>query len=66
VELDRQEKIKQYRNEVAGELGIDPTLIATRSHVAALARDSEAREGLLDWQIELLEPVLQAVDSATA
>ena len=63
VELDRQEKIKNHRNEVAEELGVDPTLIATRSHVASLARDSEAKEGLLVWQKELLEPILRAVDA---
>ena len=63
VELDRQEKIKNHRNVVADELGIDPTLIATRSHVASLARDSEAKDGLLGWQKELLEPILQVVDS---
>lgn len=65
VELDRQEKIKKHRNEVAEKLGIDPTLIATRSHVASLARDSGAQEGLLGWQVELLEPILRVVDSET-
>ena len=63
VELDRQEKIKKHRDVIAEELGIDPTLIATRSHVASLARDSEAKDGLLGWQKELLEPILKTVDS---
>lgn len=58
VELERQESIKGYRNQVADELGIDPTLIATRSHVAQLARDPRDLEGLQAWQRELLEPKL--------
>ncbi len=62
VELDRQEKIKAHRNQVAETLGIDPTLIATRSHVAALARDSSAQDGLLGWQKELLNLILAKVD----
>ena len=57
-ELDRQENIKNFRDRVAGELGIDPTLIATRSHVAQLARDPENVEGLQSWQQDLLEPKL--------
>jgi ribonuclease D len=63
VELDRQEKIKLHRNRVAEELGIDPTLIATRSHVAQLARDSNAMEGLLDWQKELLGQIIESAES---
>ena len=63
-ELDRQENIKNFRDRVAGELGIDPTLIATRSHVAQLARDPENVEGLQSWQQDLLEPKLSGdVDS---
>ena len=63
-ELDRQENIKVFRDRVAGQLGIDPTLIATRSHVAQLARDSENVEGLQPWQQDLLEPKLNGdVDS---
>ncbi len=63
AELDRQEKIKLHRNRVAEELGIDPTLIATRSHVAQLARDSSAMEGLLEWQKELLGQIIDAAES---
>lgn len=57
-ELDRQESIKNFRNQVAEQLGIDPTLIATRSHVAQLARDPRNLEGLQCWQQALLEPKL--------
>lgn len=65
-ELDRQEKIKLHRNKVAEELGIDPTLIATRSHVAQLARDSNSMDGLLDWQRELLVEILKNAESDLA
>lgn len=57
-ELDRQENIKNFRDKVAAQLGIDPTLIATRSVVARLARDPENVEGLQAWQQSLLEPKL--------
>ncbi len=63
AELERQEKIKQHRDGVAESLGIDPTLIATRSQVALLARDSKDQDGLLDWQKELLAPILETVDT---
>ncbi len=59
VELDRQESIKDFRDQVAERLGIDPTLIATRSHVAQLARDPKDLEGLQSWQRTLLEPKLE-------
>lgn len=58
AELDRQDAIKDFRNKVAHELGMDPTLIATRSQVARLARDPRDTEGFLDWQRELLAPCL--------
>ncbi len=58
AELDRQESIKLYRNKRADELSIDPTLIATRSIVAQLARDPKNLDGLLEWQKELLMPCL--------
>lgn len=58
-ELDRQESIKNFRNRIAEELAIDPTLIATRSQVAQLARDPEDLEGLMGWQRELLGACLE-------
>ncbi len=66
AELDRQEKIKLHRNQVADELGIDPTLIATRSHVAELARDSGSMDGLLDWQKELIAQILERAEASEA
>lgn len=58
-ELERQEKIKSFRDKIAADFDIDPTLIATRSVVAQLARDPRDTEGLLDWQLELLRPCLE-------
>ncbi|MDQ8202434.1 HRDC domain-containing protein [Pelagicoccus sp. SDUM812003] len=57
-ELDRQDAIKGHRDKLAKEYGIDPTLIATRSQVAQLARDPNDTSGFLDWQKEQLEPCL--------
>lgn len=57
-ELDRQDAVKDYRDAMAQTLGIDPTLIATRSQVAQLARDPKDVSGFLDWQRELLAPRL--------
>ncbi len=66
VELDRQEKIKLHRNKMADELGIDPTLIATRSHVSQLARDASSMDGLLEWQKELLGKIMESAESPDA
>ncbi len=58
AELDRQDAIKGYRDKLALGFDIDPTLIATRSYVAQLARDPKDLDGLLDWQKDLLVPCL--------
>lgn len=57
-ELDRQDVIKGFRDKLSVELGIDPTLIATRSQVAQVARDPSDLSTFLDWQKELLAPCL--------
>jgi len=62
-ELERQEKIKNHRNRVAESLDIDPTLIATRSVVAQLAREPENLIGMLAWQRDLMEPCLSQLDA---
>jgi ribonuclease D len=47
--------LEQKRNERAAQLGLDPTLIASRATLAALAHDWNAhQEELMDWQRELL------------
>ena len=58
-ELDRQEAIRVYRDKVAAELEIDPTLIATRSHLVQISRDPESLLQLQPWQQELLAPALE-------
>jgi len=65
-ELERQDKIKNYRNDVAEQLDIDPTLIATRSVVAQLARDPEDLSSLLPWQRGLIEPCLGSLDGSVS
>lgn len=57
-ELDRQEAVKTFRDKLAAKFDIDPTLIATRSQVAQLARDPKDVSGFLDWQRDLLAPCL--------
>ena len=55
AELDRAEDLRKVRDRCAGELGIDPTLIASKATLFALGRnDAEAWDGLLPWQRALL------------
>lgn len=54
-ELDRFDELKKQRDELAQGLGIDPTLVATKSGLLALASESaEAPAELLPWQRQLL------------
>jgi ribonuclease D len=54
-ELARQDRIKVLRDRLALSLSLDPTLIATRSQLAQLARDpGSASSVLLPWQAQLL------------
>lgn len=56
-ELDRVEELRVVRDARATELGIDPTLIASKATLYALARnDPGAVEGQLPWQRALLSP----------
>jgi ribonuclease D len=58
-ELSRQDAIRDFRDRLAEDLALDPTLIVTRSQIAQLARQPEEAERLLlPWQVELLRPVL--------
>jgi ribonuclease D len=64
LEIDeaRIERIRRYRDEKAEELGIEPTVIATRVAMERIAAsnlpESEKRDSLLSWQRGLLAPVL--------
>jgi ribonuclease D len=55
-ELARQDIIKAVRDRLARGLNLDPTLIATRSQLALLARDPAGIEAvLLPWQAALFK-----------
>ena len=55
-ELERQDQIKALRDRLAVGLKLDPTLIATRSQLALLARDpAGVGEVLLPWQAQLFQ-----------
>jgi ribonuclease D len=55
-ELARQDRLKSDRDRLARDLGIDPTLIATRTQLVQLARSPETiDEILLPWQAQLLK-----------
>jgi len=55
AEKRRQELLRERRDRRAAELGIDPTLIASRATLSALARDWDQHQGtLMNWQRELL------------
>ncbi|MEW6305325.1 MAG: ribonuclease D [Verrucomicrobiota bacterium] len=54
-ELRRFDQLQKHRDARAKELGIDPTLIAPRATLLALAEDwDKAQAGLMNWQRALL------------
>lgn len=56
-ELDVAEELRVRRDERANDVGIDPTLVASKSTLYSLGRrDPGAWEGLLPWQRGFLEP----------
>jgi ribonuclease D len=57
AERRRYEQLEKRRDTHACELGLDPTLIASRATLGELARnwDKHASE-LMNWQRELLQP----------
>lgn len=55
-ELARQDRIKADRDRLAQGLGLDPTLLATRSQLVQVARSPETIDQvLLPWQAQLLK-----------
>ena len=55
-ELARQDRIKAERDRLARDLKLDPTLLATRSQLALLARDPAGIDAvLLPWQAALFK-----------
>ena len=56
-ELDHSEQLRELRDKRAKELAIDPTIVAAKGTLLALARaDSGEWDRLLPWQREILEP----------
>lgn len=53
-EKRRYHELEKQRNKSAHELDIDPTIIASRSELVQIARDGLGRDGLMQWQSELL------------
>lgn len=57
AELDFAEELRVRRDERATDVGIDPTLVASKSTLYALARkDAGSWESLMPWQRGFLEP----------
>lgn len=55
AEIDRQDRIKAHRDQVAARLELDPTLIAPRSTLVVLCREPGSLDDvLLPWQADLL------------
>jgi ribonuclease D len=54
-EKQRCEQLRQRRDRHAAELGIDPSLIASRATLVSLARDWTHSAGLMRWQRALLD-----------
>ena len=55
-EKRRYHELEKKRNKRAHDLGIDPTIIASRAELVQLARNGESEEtGLMGWQSELLK-----------
>ena len=55
AEIERQDRIKAYRDAVAARIELDPTLIAPRSTLVSLCRDPASLDQiLLPWQADLL------------
>ena len=56
AEMRRYHDLEKHRNHHAHELGIDPTLIASRATLSELASDwNQYAPGLMVWQRELLQ-----------
>jgi ribonuclease D len=60
IERHRFVEIENLRNKKAAELGLDPTLIASRATLLALAVDWGRHQAeLMEWQRELLAPTAE-------
>jgi ribonuclease D len=56
----RFNKLKSFRDKISRDLGIDPTLIASRAIMEGIAHDTKNfDDSLLNWQKELLLPCVE-------
>jgi len=68
LEIDESlfNRLRKFRNRAATDLGIEGTVIATRSVMERLCSrnlsDEERYEGLLTWQREILAPCLSELE----
>ena len=54
----RFREIEKRRDKWAHELGIDPTIIASKATIGDLARDWDQYSAeLMNWQRDLLQPI---------
>ena len=64
VRLDNEDEFKRLRAErdkVAEQLGLDPSLLATRAILESLSvHPKDAESTLMEWQYELLSPFVGA------
>jgi ribonuclease D len=57
----RFDSLKQLRDQRAAELGLDPTVIASKGDLIQLAGNSHNVAGqLMTWQRQLLAPLVEA------
>jgi ribonuclease D len=59
----RIRQVSRERDRLAGELGLDPTLIASRKQLEQALTSAERSRPLRAWQRELLGPILASVES---
>jgi ribonuclease D len=53
-EQARFDQLKRLRDVRAGELGLDPTVVASKADLVLLAKNGPGGKHLMDWQRELL------------
>lgn len=54
-EKRRYHELEKKRNKHAHDLGLDPTIIASRADLVQIARDGGGHHALMKWQYELLK-----------
>jgi len=60
----RFDHLKGHRDQLAHDMGLDGSLIASRAVLEEIAQDISRHEELLPWQRNLLEPAIDALRAA--